>query len=59
MATRVWRACLASGLRKLLTPLEIASRPVSDDPPLANERRRKMKASPISQPLPDVPIFPP
>ncbi len=59
MATSTWRACLASGFRKLLTPLEMASSPVSDDPPLANERNRKMKASPISQPSPGVPIFPP
>ena len=59
MATRVWRACFASGRRKLLTPLEIASSPVSDEPPLAKERSSEMKASPISQPVPGVPIVPP
>ena len=59
MTTRVWRACLASGRRKLLTPLEMASSPVSDDPPLAKERSSEMKASPINQPEPGVPICPP
>ena len=59
MTTSTWRAWRASGFRKLLTPLEMASRPVSDDPPLAKERSRKMKASPINQPSPGVPIFPP
>ena len=59
MTTSVWRAFFASGFSKLLTPLEIASRPVSDEPPLANERSKEMKASPMSQPSPGVPIFPP
>ena len=59
MTTSVWRALLASGRRKLRTPLEIASSPVSDEPPLAKERSSEMKASPISQPDPGVPIFPP
>ena len=59
MTTRVWRAFFASGLWKLLTPLEMASSPVSDDPPFAKERNSEMKASPISQPDPGVPIFPP
>ncbi len=59
MTTRVWRAFFASGRWKLLTPLEMASRPVSDDPPLAKERSREMKARPMSQPEPGVPIFPP
>ena len=59
MITSVWRALRASGLRKVLTPLEIASSPVSDDPPLANERSSEMKANPISQPSPGVPILPP
>ena len=59
MTTSVSRACLASGLRKLLTPLEMASSPVRDEPPLANERSSEMKASPISQPLPGVPMVPP
>src|SRR5450756_2974430 len=35
ITTRVLRAFLPCGLRKALTPLEIASSPVSDDPPLA------------------------
>ena len=59
MTTSTWRACFASGLRKLLTPLEMASSPVRDEPPLANERSSEMKASPMSQPPPGVPIFPP
>ena len=59
MTTSVWRACTEAGRRKLPTPLEIASRPVSDEPPLANERSRVMKASPISQPWPGVPRCPP
>ena len=41
MTTRVWRAFRGSGSRKLLTPLEIASSPVSDEPPLAKERSRR------------------
>ena len=48
-----------SGWRKLLTPLEMASSPVSDEPPLANERSSEMKARPISQPEPGEPIRPP
>ena len=59
MMTRVWRAFFASGLSKLLTPLEMASSPVSDEPPLANERSNEMKARPMSHPSPGVPIFPP
>ncbi len=37
MTTRVRRALRPSGGLNALTPLEIASRPVSDDPPLAND----------------------
>ena len=59
MITSVRRAFCASGRWKLLTPFEIASSPVSDEPPLANERSREMKARPISQPSPGVPILPP
>ena len=59
MTTRVWRAWTEAGRRKLPTPLEMASRPVSDEPPLANERRRVMKASPISQPVARCPEMPP
>ncbi len=51
--------CATRARRKLLTPLEIASSPVSDEPPLAKERSREMKASPINQPEPGVPILPP
>ena len=36
----------------------MASRPVSDEPPLAKERSSEMKARPMSQPEPGVPIFP-
>ncbi len=46
MMTRVWRACRAVGSRKAPTPLEMASRPVSDEPPLANDRRMMMKEAP-------------
>ena len=59
MTTRVWRAWTDAGRRKLPTPLEIASSPVSDEPPLANARRRVMKARPINKPSPGVPICPP
>ncbi len=59
MATRVRRAFCASGFWKLLTPFEIASSPVNDDPPLANERSSEMKASPMSQPDPGLPNVPP
>ncbi len=59
MATSVWRAFFASGCSKLLTPFEMASSPVSDEPPLAKERNKKMKARPMSQPSPGVPILPP
>jgi hypothetical protein len=56
---RVWRAWTEAGRRKLPTPLEMASRPVNDEPPLAKARRRVMKASPINQPWPGVPRCPP
>ena len=46
MITRVCRACLAVGSRNAPTPLEMASRPVSDEPPLANERRMMMNEAP-------------
>src|ERR1700722_893819 len=59
MTTNVWRAFFASGRLKLLTPLEMASSPVSDDPLLAKDRNKKMKANPINHPSPGVPIFPP
>ena len=59
MATRVMRALRASGGRKLCTPLEMASNPVSEEPPLAKERSRVTKARPMSRPEPGVPILPP
>ena len=59
MITSVIRALRASGGRKLATPLEIASSPVSDEPPFANARRRVTKPSPINSPDPGEPICPP
>ena len=38
MMTSTRRALRPWGARKALTPFDIASRPVSDDPPFANER---------------------
>ena len=58
MVTKVIRAFLLSGLRNEATPLEMASRPVSDEPPLANARRSDTKARPIRSPEPCVPNFP-
>ncbi len=46
MTTSVWRAFRLVGSRKAPTPLEMASSPVSEDPPLANDLRRMMKAAP-------------
>ena len=46
MTTRVWRALRAVGSRKAPTPLEMASSPVSEDPPLAKERRMMMNEAP-------------
>ena len=46
ITTRVWRAWREAGSRKVATPLEMASRPVSDEPPLANDRRMMMKVAP-------------
>ena len=40
MIDRVRRALRPAGGLNALTPLEIASRPVRDDPPLANARSR-------------------
>ena len=40
MTTNVRRALSPCGGRKMLTPLEIASRPVSDEPPFANDFSR-------------------
>ena len=52
ISTRVVRALRAWGLRKMLTPLEIASVPVMAELPLAKERRRKKADTPrINPPL--------
>ncbi|MEP6648754.1 MAG: hypothetical protein ABJA74_02420 [Lapillicoccus sp.] len=40
MTTRVRRALRPCGVLNVLTPLEIASRPVSDEPPFANDFMR-------------------
>ena len=52
MMTSVMRALRDSGRRKLATPFEIASSPVSDEPPFAYARSSTKNASPISIPLP-------
>ena len=36
MSTRVWRACFQAGSRNAGTPLEMASTPVTAEPPEAN-----------------------
>ena len=46
------RALSPSGLRNRLTVLEIASTPVSDEPPLAKARRIIRIVAPITRPLP-------
>ena len=52
MSTRVVRALLAWGSRKMLTPLEMASVPVMAELPLAKARSRKKAETPrISPPL--------
>ena len=52
MSTRVVRALRACGLRKMLTPFEIASVPVMAELPLAKARERKNADTPrISPPL--------
>jgi hypothetical protein len=40
ITTRVLRAFSPRGVLKVLTPLEIASSPVSEDPPLAKDLSR-------------------
>ena len=49
------RARTPSGGLKTLTPLDIASTPVSEAPPLANERIITSTDAPIRRPLPGVP----
>ena len=55
MMTSTRRALRPSGGRKVATPFEIASRPVSDDPPLAKARSTMMIEAPYRRPLPGVP----
>lgn len=52
MMTSTRRALSPSGLRKLLTPLEIASSPVSDDPPLAKDPNNVSTTTPATSPDP-------
>ena len=49
------RARWPAGGFKALTPLEMASTPVSDAPPLANERNITNSEAPISRPVPGWP----
>ena len=56
MMTSTRRALRPSGGRKVATPFEIASRPVSDDPPLAKARSTMMIEAPYRRPLPGVPM---
>ena len=51
MITNVRRAFTCSGALKSATPSEIASRPVSDEPPFANARSRIKIAAKVSRPL--------
>ena len=51
-AFSTWRALLLSGGRKALTVLEIASTPVSDEPPLAKARSTISRVAPMIRPLP-------
>ncbi len=53
ITTSVWRAWRETGSRNDATPFEMASSPVSDEPPLANDRRITMKVAPYSQEGPD------
>ena len=52
IAVRTRRALMLCGLRKTLTVLEMASTPVSDEPPLANARSITRIVAPITRPLP-------
>ena len=52
MIVRTRRALRLSGGRKALTVLEIASTPVSDEPPLANARSTISRVAPMIRPLP-------
>ena len=46
MITSTRRALRPSGGRKVATPFEMASRPVSEEPPLANDLRTTNKVAP-------------
>ena len=52
MITSARRAFGPSGFRKALTPLLIASKPVSDVPPFANARRITRTVAPMTRPSP-------
>jgi len=58
ITTSVLRALWDSGRRKLATPFEMASSPVSEEPPFAYARSKVKNASPIKSPLPWVPSLP-
>ncbi len=51
MITSTRRALIPSGGRKVATPLEIASSPVSEEPPLAKARSTTKRLAPINSPL--------
>ena len=55
MSTSVMRALRASGTRKMLTPLEMASVPVSAEPPEANAFMTTNSDAPTNSPLPGEP----
>ena len=52
ITVRMRRALTPCGFRNELTVLEIASTPVSDDPPLAKARRKMSRVAPAIRPLP-------
>ena len=55
MITSVWRALRHSGLWKAGTPLEMASTPVTAEPPEANALASTKADAPISRPVPSSP----
>ena len=57
MMTSVIRAFLDSGRRKMLTPFEIASVPVSAEPPEAKAFKTTNSDAPRSSPFPGVPML--
>ena len=52
IAVSTRRALRPCGFRKTLTVFEIASTPVSDEPPLANARSNTSTVAPITKPFP-------